>query len=150
MIFKCRDEKAGVRQADRREYILIAFKEVASSCGTVPVRIRWSVHVFPVNKIWEKFCTSGKSLVTVEVERYSSDLSSFSFVALPGRLEGVQDPETRSLVREKFVELIKKNNLSSNVLSALRHSRMSHWRHCSLKAQQRWMLTGVETGNIST
>lgn len=26
-------------------------------------------------------------LVTVEVERYSSDLSSFSFVALPGRLE---------------------------------------------------------------
>jgi len=34
----------------------------------------------------------------------------------------VEDPETKSLVRERFVELIQKKNLSSNVLSALGHS----------------------------
>lgn len=90
-------------------------------------------------------------LVTVEVERYSSDLSSFSFVALPGRLEEVQDPETRSLVREKFVELIKKNNLSSNVLSALGHSPDEPLEALLTEGRNSvWMLTGVETGNISS
>ena len=60
--------------------------------------------------------------VTVEVERYSPDLSSFSFVALPGRLEEVMDPKIRCFVRRRFVELIQKRNLSLNVLSALGHS----------------------------
>ena len=60
--------------------------------------------------------------VTVEVEKYTSDLSNFAFVAIPGRLEEVQDPEIKNIVRQKFVELIKKKNLSSNVLSALGHS----------------------------
>lgn len=90
-------------------------------------------------------------LVTVEVERYSSDLSSFSFVALPGRLEEVQDPETRGLVREKFVELIKKNNLSSNVLSALGHSPDEPLEALLTEGRNSvWMLTGVEIGNISS
>jgi nitroimidazol reductase NimA-like FMN-containing flavoprotein (pyridoxamine 5'-phosphate oxidase superfamily) len=60
--------------------------------------------------------------VTVEVERYTPDLSDFAFVSIPGRLEEVQDPEIKNNVRQKFVELIKKRSLSSNVLSALGHS----------------------------
>ena len=62
------------------------------------------------------------SLVTVEIELYSPDLSSFSFVALPGRLVQVEDAEQKRAVRERFVHLIKRKALSSNVLSALGHS----------------------------
>ena len=60
--------------------------------------------------------------VTVEVEKYATDLSNFSFVAIPGRLEEVEDPELKRIIRQNFVELIKARNLSSNVLSALGHS----------------------------
>jgi len=60
--------------------------------------------------------------VTVEVEQYTPDLSNFSFVSIPGRLEEVEDPELKNLIRQNFVELIKARNLSSNVLSALGHS----------------------------
>ncbi len=49
--------------------------------------------------------------VTVEVEKYTPDLSNFAFVALSGRLEEVQDPEIKNIVRHKFVEMIKKKNL---------------------------------------
>jgi nitroimidazol reductase NimA-like FMN-containing flavoprotein (pyridoxamine 5'-phosphate oxidase superfamily) len=62
------------------------------------------------------------SLVTVEIEHYSPDLSSFSFMALPGRLVQVEDAEQKRVVRERFVHLIKSKALSSNVLSALGHS----------------------------
>ena len=59
---------------------------------------------------------------TVEVERYTHDLSYFSFVAIPGRLTEVEDPEIKRRVREMFVQLIKNRGLSPNVLSALGHS----------------------------
>lgn len=61
-------------------------------------------------------------LVTVEIEHYSPDLSSFRFVALPGRLVQVEDAPQKSAVREMFVRLIKSRGLSPNVLSALGHS----------------------------
>jgi len=60
--------------------------------------------------------------VTVEVEEYSSDLSYFSFVAIPGQLIEVEDPEIKRAVREMFVKLVKRKGLSPNVLSALGHS----------------------------
>lgn len=60
--------------------------------------------------------------VTVEVERYAPDLSDFAFVSIPGRLKEVQDTEIKRSVRQKFVDLIKKRDLSLNVLSALGHS----------------------------
>jgi nitroimidazol reductase NimA-like FMN-containing flavoprotein (pyridoxamine 5'-phosphate oxidase superfamily) len=60
--------------------------------------------------------------VTVEVEKYTPDLSNFAFVALSGRLEEVRDTEIKKIIRHKFVELIKKKNLSPNILSALGHS----------------------------
>jgi nitroimidazol reductase NimA-like FMN-containing flavoprotein (pyridoxamine 5'-phosphate oxidase superfamily) len=60
--------------------------------------------------------------VSVEVERYAPDLSSYSFVTLRGRLVEVSDPQEKRTVREGFVDLIRKKNLSRNVLLALGHS----------------------------
>ena len=58
----------------------------------------------------------------MQIERYSPDLSAFSFVALPGRLVQVEDAGQKRAVRERFVHLIKSKALSPNVLSALGHS----------------------------
>lgn len=60
--------------------------------------------------------------VSVEVERYAPDLSSYRFVTLRGRLEEVGDPEEKRRIREGFVDLIRRRNLSRNVLLALGHS----------------------------
>ena len=87
--------------------------------------------------------------VTVEVEKYTPDLSNFAFVALSGRLEEVQDPEIKNIVRQKFVEMIKKKNLSSNVLSALGHSPDEPID--ALLTEERnsvWKLAGVNVGDI--
>ncbi|MCU0637339.1 MAG: pyridoxamine 5'-phosphate oxidase family protein [Methanothrix sp.] len=87
--------------------------------------------------------------VTVEVERYNQDLSSFAFVAIPGRLEEVEDPEVKSYVRVKFVELIKEKNLSPNVMSALGHSPDEPFE--ALLTGERssvWKLVGVKVADI--
>jgi nitroimidazol reductase NimA-like FMN-containing flavoprotein (pyridoxamine 5'-phosphate oxidase superfamily) len=60
--------------------------------------------------------------VSVEVERYSKDLSSFMFVTLQGYLEEVHDSIEKKMIREKFVDLIVDRDLSCNILSALGHS----------------------------
>ncbi len=60
--------------------------------------------------------------VSVEVERYAPDLSSYRFVTLWGRLVEIIDPEEKRVVRERFVDLIRRKNLSRNVLFALGHS----------------------------
>lgn len=60
--------------------------------------------------------------VTVEIEKYSPDLSYFSFVAIPGRLIEIEDPKIKGAVREMFVQTIKNRSLSPNILSALGHS----------------------------
>lgn len=86
---------------------------------------------------------------TVEVEKYTPDLSNFAFVALSGRLEEVQDPEIKKIVRQNFVEMIKKKNLSSNVLSALGHSPDEPID--ALLTEERnnvWKLAGVNVGDI--
>jgi nitroimidazol reductase NimA-like FMN-containing flavoprotein (pyridoxamine 5'-phosphate oxidase superfamily) len=60
--------------------------------------------------------------VSVEIERYSKDLSSFMFVTLQGYLEEVHDSIEKKMTREKFVDLIVDRDLSCNILSALGHS----------------------------
>jgi len=59
--------------------------------------------------------------VSVEVDRYSRDLSEYSFVTLLGRLVEVKDDTQKKIIREKFVQLIKDKNLSKNILKALGH-----------------------------
>lgn len=87
--------------------------------------------------------------VTVEIEHYSSDLSAFSFVALPGRLEAVEDAVQKRAVREMFVHLIKSKSLSSNVLSALGHSPQEPVE--VLRQDEKssvWKLVGVKVDEI--
>jgi hypothetical protein len=60
--------------------------------------------------------------VSVEIEEYAPDLSSFTFVSLQGALEEVGAPEQKKKVRELFVRMIRDRKLSMRVLSALGHS----------------------------
>ena len=60
--------------------------------------------------------------VSVEIEEYAPDLSSFTFVSLQGLLEEVKDASQKKKVRKQFVSMIKKRGLSPRVLSAFGHS----------------------------
>lgn len=60
--------------------------------------------------------------VSVEIEEYAPDLSSFTFVSLQGFLEEVLAPHKKKKVRQLFVEMIRNRNLSMRVLSAFGHS----------------------------
>jgi nitroimidazol reductase NimA-like FMN-containing flavoprotein (pyridoxamine 5'-phosphate oxidase superfamily) len=60
--------------------------------------------------------------VSVEIEEYMPDLSSFTFVSLQGMLKEVQDPVQKKSVRAQFVAMIKKRHLSSHVLTAFGYS----------------------------
>jgi uncharacterized protein len=60
--------------------------------------------------------------VSVEIEEYASDFSSFNFVSLQGFLEEVQDPLQKKKVREEFVDMIRDKALSTRVLSAFGHT----------------------------
>jgi len=60
--------------------------------------------------------------VAVEIEKYSDDLSEYKFVTLQGRIEEVKDNTEKNEVKKLFVNMIKKNNLSLNVLAAVGHS----------------------------
>ena len=87
--------------------------------------------------------------VAVEIERFAPDLSNFSFVAIPGRIEEVVDTEIKRIVRQKFVDLIKKKSLSANVLSALGH-RPDEPVEALLTEEKNsvWKLTGVNVRDI--
>ncbi|HUU75154.1 MAG TPA: pyridoxamine 5'-phosphate oxidase family protein [Methanoregulaceae archaeon] len=60
--------------------------------------------------------------VAVEIEKYTRDLSSYTFVSLQGYLKEVTDSIEKKIVRQEFVDLIKEKHLSSNILAALGHS----------------------------
>jgi nitroimidazol reductase NimA-like FMN-containing flavoprotein (pyridoxamine 5'-phosphate oxidase superfamily) len=82
--------------------------------------------------------------VSVEVERYSQDLSCYMFVTLQGRLEEVEDSIEKKKIREKFVALIKKKRLSKNILAALGHLPQEPIE--TIATEERsilWRLTGV-------
>ncbi|PKL59826.1 MAG: pyridoxamine 5'-phosphate oxidase [Methanomicrobiales archaeon HGW-Methanomicrobiales-4] len=83
--------------------------------------------------------------VSVEIEEYSPDLSTFTFVSLQGFLEEVQDSSQKMRVREHFVDMIKTNHLSSRVLTAFGHT--SHDEPEVIVREERssvWKLVGVK------
>ena len=57
--------------------------------------------------------------VSVEIESYSSELSNYNFISLQGILEEINDNSKKQQVRSDFIALIRKRNLSPNVLTAL-------------------------------
>jgi len=60
--------------------------------------------------------------VAVEIERFTPDMSSYTFVTLLGRLAEVSNDSEGMRIRKEFVDLIKTRNLSSNIIAALGHS----------------------------
>jgi len=82
--------------------------------------------------------------VSVEVERYSQDLSCYMFVTLQGRLEEVEDSIEKKRIRGKFVSLIGKKKLSKNILAAIGHLPQEPVE--TIATEERsilWRLTGV-------
>jgi len=83
--------------------------------------------------------------VSVEIEEYAKDLSTFTFVSLQGSLEEVKDPLQKKKVRELFVGMIKNNRLSMRVLTALGHT--SQDKPEAIVREDRsivWKLVGVK------
>ncbi|MCX6682981.1 MAG: pyridoxamine 5'-phosphate oxidase family protein [Methanoregula sp.] len=83
--------------------------------------------------------------VSVEIEEYAKDLSTFTFVSLQGSLEEVKDPLQKKKVRELFVGMIKNNRLSMRVLTALGHTSQDTPE--SIVREDRsivWKLVGVK------
>jgi nitroimidazol reductase NimA-like FMN-containing flavoprotein (pyridoxamine 5'-phosphate oxidase superfamily) len=84
--------------------------------------------------------------VAVEIEKYSPDLTDYKFVTLQGIIEQVEDASEKMEVRKQFIDLIKDNNLSQNIMAALGHS--PHDPPESLLDEEKsyvWKLKGVET-----
>jgi nitroimidazol reductase NimA-like FMN-containing flavoprotein (pyridoxamine 5'-phosphate oxidase superfamily) len=83
--------------------------------------------------------------ISVEIEKYTQDLSSYTFVTMQGRLEEVMDAIEKKKIRQKFILMIKGHNLSRNILAALGHSPAEPIE--SIGAEERsciWKLVGVE------
>lgn len=59
--------------------------------------------------------------VSVEIEEYLPDMSSFSFVSLQGTLVEVKDKAEKDKVRQQFVKMVAEKKLSPHVLTALGH-----------------------------
>jgi uncharacterized protein len=83
--------------------------------------------------------------VSVEVEKYTKDLSCYTFVTMQGYLEEVHDSIEKKLVRQRFVDLIKEKHLSLNILAALGHSPLDPAEAIAKEERSLvWKLTGVK------
>ncbi|MCX9081557.1 MAG: pyridoxamine 5'-phosphate oxidase family protein [Candidatus Methanoperedens sp.] len=60
--------------------------------------------------------------VSVEVEKYSPDMSNYAFITLSGRIVEVIDLENKKEIRDSFIRMIKDRDLSNNVMIAFGHS----------------------------
>ena len=60
--------------------------------------------------------------VSVEVEQYAPDMSSYKFVTLTGRLTEVKRGEDARNIRSRFLDMFKSRKISRNALAALGHS----------------------------
>ncbi|HWQ67748.1 MAG TPA: pyridoxamine 5'-phosphate oxidase family protein [Methanospirillum sp.] len=82
--------------------------------------------------------------VSVEIEKYADDLSCFMFVTLQGYLEEVTDSIEKKIIRGRFVDLIRDQHLSMNILSALGHSPEDPPESiCREERSLVWRLNGV-------
>lgn len=60
--------------------------------------------------------------VAVEIENYSSDLVEYQFITLQGTIAEVKNSEEKFKVKNYFVDMINRKNLSSGIMAALGHS----------------------------
>jgi len=82
--------------------------------------------------------------VSVEIEKYSGDLSCYTFVTMQGYLVQLEDAIEKKLIRERFVNMIKAHNLSRNIFAALGHDPNDPIEAIASEERSNiWKLTGV-------
>ena len=82
--------------------------------------------------------------VSVEIDKYTRDLSCYMFVTLQGYLEEVTNSIEKKLIRSMFVDLIQEQHLSNNILAALGHSPQDPPESiCTEERSVVWRLNGV-------
>ncbi|MGO9387600.1 MAG: pyridoxamine 5'-phosphate oxidase family protein [Methanobacterium sp.] len=83
--------------------------------------------------------------VAVEIEKYNDNLTEYKFVTLQGSIHEVQNHNENQKIRELFVNMIKKKNLSTKILAALGHSPQETLQ--SILSEEKsyvWKLVSVE------
>jgi nitroimidazol reductase NimA-like FMN-containing flavoprotein (pyridoxamine 5'-phosphate oxidase superfamily) len=82
--------------------------------------------------------------VSVEVEKFTRDLSCYTFVTMQGYLRQEEDTIQKKIVREEFVRMIKERKLSTNILAALGHRPEEPIEAIASEERSNiWKLTGV-------
>ncbi|MCK4270694.1 MAG: pyridoxamine 5'-phosphate oxidase family protein [Methanogenium sp.] len=82
--------------------------------------------------------------VSVEIEKYSKDLSYYTFVTIQGYLVQEEDAITKKQIRKKFVDMITERNLSHNILATLGHDPLDAIETVATEERSNiWKLTGV-------
>lgn len=82
--------------------------------------------------------------VSVEVEKFTKDLSCYTFVTMQGYLRQEEDSILKKVVREKFVNMIREKHLSKNILAALGHKPGDPIEAIASEERSNiWKLTGV-------
>jgi len=82
--------------------------------------------------------------VSVEIEKYSKDLSYYTFVTIQGYLVQEEDAITKKQIRKKFVDMITEKNLSHNILATLGHDPLDPIEAVATEERSNiWKLTGV-------
>lgn len=83
--------------------------------------------------------------VAVEIEHYETDMSTYCFVTLRGKINEVDGEGEKLKIRKMFINMIQDKDLSHNMLEALGHSPDDPLE--SLLKEERsfvWKLTDVK------
>jgi nitroimidazol reductase NimA-like FMN-containing flavoprotein (pyridoxamine 5'-phosphate oxidase superfamily) len=70
----------------------------------------------------KQICLNNNPKVAVEIENYIPNMSKYRFITLRGQIRGSDDESEKLKVRKMFVDMIKKRELSPNIMAALGHS----------------------------
>ncbi len=92
-------------------------------------------YVFTNRHMYFHFTDYGKKMslleqdvpVCVEVEKYATDLSAYSFVVLTGKLQLVTDPQEKAHAAAKMVQAAQQHQLSTNFLHAHGFPKTEDW-----------------------
>jgi len=127
------EEIVKIPKMEKSEYDLLIKEEYVARIafkGEKYPYIAPFIYVFDGNHMYFLSTRYGKKIenfkqnpyVSVEVEKYSPDMSNYAFITLSGRLVEVMDADNKKDIRDSFIRMIKDRDLSKNVMIALGHS----------------------------
>lgn len=127
------EEIVKIPKMEKSEYDLLIKEEYVARIafkGEKYPYIAPFIYVFDGNYMYFLSTRYGKKIenfkqnpyVSVEVEKYSPDMSNYAFITLSGRLVEVMDADNKKDIRDSFIRMIKDRDLSKNVMIALGHS----------------------------